>query len=458
MAGATGAAGTAGTPAANGGGVAGGSAGATGGGGPAGLAGGGAGATGVGGVAGMSAVAGSGGATTACGDVGQACCAGNTCTGDLNCLNGTTCSCVRALAGRYVIRTDGALLYQSDPSSTAQTPVLDSSTGLPLVNMTSVQEGGHHGCAVQSTTKTAWCWRTNTNGYGNAYGQLGNGTTDTLKTVFQASQVLTSATTVLEDVVAIADTEVPYAATGAGSSCAVTGGGNLYCWGTLRYLTNGGTTLTSAFAVPITTDGATKFSGVLQVGLHAEGSWACAIVQGASEKELWCWGYNGRGNLGLGDTTLRRYPTRVLGIANPIKVLARDGNGGTTCVLDGTQVRCWGSNVYGQTGNGTTNSPVQSPSLVTLMGGATPLDNVADFHGGDGPQYANYCALTAGKTLMCWGYGLQTYPTDFGVTSVAQLGGPGNYFRYLTSDGLYHHGTTTNHVGTTRVPSCGPLH
>ncbi len=388
-----------------------------------------------------------------CGGLSQACCPGNTCDSSLSCLNGTTCSCAKALYGRYLVRADGAVLYETDPTSTAQTPVLDATTGLPLVGMTGVQEGTYHGCAVQGSSQTAWCWRTGANG--NAYGQLGNGSTDSLTTSFQATQVLTAANTPLTNVVAIADSEVPYV-NGGDSACAVTGDGKLYCWGTLTYLTNGGTALTSAYAVPITTDGASPFTGVLRVGLYSAGSYACAIVQGVSSKEVWCWGYNPNGNLGLGDKTTRRYPTKVLGFTNPIKVLANDYEG-TTCVLDGTNVRCFGYNVQGETGNGTTTSPVLSPALVTLMGGTTALDNVVDLHGGDN-EFANFCALTTTNTLLCWGYGYQSYPTDFGVTSVAALGGTGADIRYLTSDGMYHIGMAANHVGTTRVPNCGPLH
>ena len=102
------------------------------------------------GAGGMSGGLGSGGAGgLACGDAGKACCAGNSCNNDLLCLNGSTCSCAQALVGRYLLRTDGALLYESDPTSTAQTPVVDGTTGLPLVGMTGVQEGGFHGCGVQ---------------------------------------------------------------------------------------------------------------------------------------------------------------------------------------------------------------------------------------------------------------------------------------------------------------------
>jgi len=346
------------------------------------------------------------------------------------------------------------LLHEADPTSTAQTPVLDASTGLPLTGMTSVQEGAFHGCGVQAATKTAWCWRTGS--YGNAYGQLGNGMTDSLTTAFQATQVLTAASTPLTNVTGIADGEVPYNGSGSASSCALRGDGTLYCWGSLDYLTNGGTDLTSAYAVPITTDGVTPFTGVVQASVYAQGAYACAIVQAAT-KQLWCWGRNASGYLGLGDTTTRRYPTQVLGVDDPVKTVVHDYYG-STCLLDGTKVRCWGYNGYGEVGNGTTNSPVMSPTVVTLAGGTTALDNIVDLHGGDESSLANFCGLSASHTVLCWGRDYQSYPTDFGVTKVVALGGTGNYIRYLTDDGLYHHGSMSNHVGVTRVPNCGPLH
>jgi hypothetical protein len=396
--------------------------------------------------------------TSACGDVGQPCCTGSTCGGNLLCLNGTTCSCAKALFGNYLLRTDGAVLAEQDPPSTVQTPVLDGTTGLPLVGITGVQDGARHGCAVQASSHTAWCWRTGAGG--NEYGQLGIGVTDTLTTSYQATQVLTAANTPLANVTAIATTEQPGAYNGE-AACAVTSEGKLYCWGTLSYLTNGGTALVSPFAVPITTDGVTPFTGVLQVGVYDSGAYACAIVQGSAAKELWCWGINNSGYLGLGDQTLRRYPTKVLGISNPIKVLAQEYYG-TTCVLDGSNVRCWGENVYGEVGNGissgNTGSVVLSPSLVTLMGGTTALGNIVDLHGGDASSYSNFCGLTTTNTLVCWGYLYQPYPTDFAISNVVELGGTGSLIRYVTGDGLYHHGTMANHVGTTRVPNCGPLH
>ncbi len=368
---------------------------------------------------------------------------------------GAATGCAKSLFGHYLVRSDGAMLYEEDPPATGQDVIRDAATGLPLADVRDVEEATGHGCAFLGATSSAWCWRTFTTG--NQFGQLGNGTPDTSGPLYLATQVLRSAGQPLADVIGIAEDEAPgVRANVSVSSCALTTGGKVFCWGDISSLVNGGTTLASAYAVPITTDGLTPFSGVLQLSLH--NSWACALVQGASAKEVWCWGSNGFANLGVGDQTARRYPTKVVGIANPTKLVA-NGTDGTTCVMDGMNVRCWGQNTEGEVGIGTPSSVVLSPNLVTLLGGTTALGGVVDLHAGNNSTgfAANFCALTSSSTIVCWGSGFLAYPTDYGATDVTLLGGTGNMIRYLTGDGLYHMGIPTNHVGTTRTPNCGPL-
>ena len=176
----------------------------------------------------------------------------------------------------------------------------------------------------------------------------------------------------------------------------------LYCWGYIAWITNGGATYfppSSPYAVPITTDGVTPLSGVLQVDVSS--SHACAVVQGASSKEVWCWGQNLRGALGLGDNVTHRYPTKVMGLANPTKVVS---NGLTTCALEGSGgVRCWGRNDQGADRNRDEGVyRVPAPTSVVTMGGSA-IAGIVDLHGGEVDGYGVYCGLTTGNTLQCWG-------------------------------------------------------
>lgn len=407
----------------------------------AGSGGGSGGGAGAGGASGGSA-GGAGG--LACGTLGASCCAadgGETCNDNtLVCLADTSCSCAKTLFGRYILRADGALLYETDPSSTAQTPVLNANTGALLGNIVDVLEGYIFGCAALSDG-SVWCWRTAANG--NQVGQLGNGTTDTSGPLFRATSVLTAANQTLTGVTALADVDTY----NAGAACAITTGGALSCWGNTSYLLNGGTTLSSTYATPVTGDGINPFTGVLQVGI--DGNYSCAVTTGSSSNEVWCWGVNSNANLGTGDTTNRRYPTKVVGLTNPTKVVPF-GDPGTTCVIDGANVRCWGYNGQGNVGVGTTNTPVLAPSIVTLMGGTIPLSGAVDLVGG--APYNFICALSTNRTVQCWGESFQAYPTTNGVQNVVALGNmDGNTVRLLTSDGVYHIGSTM------RQPNCGLL-
>ena len=413
---------------------------------------GGGGASGLAGSGGMSGAgtAGVGGGGTTCGGVGQACCAtGDACGTGSQCLNSTACSCVKGLFDHYLLRNDGYLLYEADPSSSAQTAVLDAATGLPLGGITSASDGPYHGCAVIGAAKTAWCWRSAASG--NSVGQLGNGALEATGTLFRATQVLTAANMPLTNVVAVSDNS-EYNGNG-NTTCAVTADGKLYCWGDLSYLVNNGTAQNSPYAVQITTDGVTPFTGVLQVSISSSNS-ACAVVQGSAAKEVWCWGYNGYGELGTGDTVKKKYPTKVLGLTAPTKVNA-GGYYSSTCVIDSGNVRCWGYNGQGGVGDGTANSPILAPKIVTLMGGVTAISGVTDINGSG--VYKSTCALTTGHTALCWGYEFEKYPTAYASTNIAFLGAIDDAaVRFVTGDGMYHYAPITG-TATVRAPNCGLL-
>ena len=69
-----------------------------------------------------------------------------------------------------------------------------------------------------------------------------------------------------------------------------------------------------------------------------------------TDQSLWCWGFNFHGQLGLGDRSHRRMPTRVGTDAN--WALVTPGGDHTCGVRTNRSLWCWGRNADGQLGLG----------------------------------------------------------------------------------------------------------
>lgn len=204
--------------------------------------------------------------------------------------------------------TDG---YLGDGTTTDRaTPVAVSgaSSGVTAIGAAS---SGSHSCAIISGALKCW-------GYG-ASGQLGNGSTTT-------SSVPVAVTGV---------TGVSKVALGGAHSCALTAGGDVYCWGNAE--ANGA-------AVDLST--ATKVSGIAGATDIAAGTeHSCALVGGAVK----CWGSNSWGQLGNGTTGDSITPVTVNGLATVSSIAA--GGNFSCAVTDSGSAYCWGDNNYGQLGN-----------------------------------------------------------------------------------------------------------
>lgn len=352
--------------------------------------------------------------------------------------------CASAIFGRYVMRTDGVLLFEPDANADGQPPILDAATALPLGNIVAAADGTKHGCAVLEDG-TVSCWRTVKGG--NSFGQLGSGAIDESGPVFRATPVLLAPNTPLTGVMALAQGS---SQSWSNQSCAITDEGRMFCWGDVSALINGGDKLNSPFALPVTVDGVSPLTGAKQASIAADSSY-CALVGGNDKDDVYCWGANTYGQLGTGDKDPRTYPEKVLGLSEPSKVIAF-GWTATVCVLDGDNVKCWGSNNHGQTGPSTSSTSVTAPTLVTLMGGTTPLSAVVDIQGGtkdvgQGIGSTAVCALTTDRSVKCWGMNFQPYPANYGIASVVALGDMNGLTpRVLTSDGIYHIGASTREL------------
>lgn len=127
-------------------------------------------------------------------------------------------------------------------------------------------------------------------------------------------------------------------------------------------------------------------AGTISVGL----SYTCAVL---SDGTLWCWGYNDRGQLGLGNTTNQSSPARVGSASNWRTVSA--GSGKTTCAVNtSNELFCWGFNFSGQVGVSSATNPVTSPTKVTALGASVQSVSVGE---------TSVCAVTTTGGVMCWG-------------------------------------------------------
>jgi alpha-tubulin suppressor-like RCC1 family protein len=137
-------------------------------------------------------------------------------------------------------------------------------------------------------------------------------------------------------------------------SCALTRAGTAYCWGYNLFGQLGDGTTTTGL-IPTRVAGGLSFS-ILAVG----GAHACALTAAGAAH---CWGLNRYGQLGEGTTTNRDTP---LGVAMPAGVVFPGLSAGYehTCGLTPSgEAYCWGWNLYGQLGDGTTTNRL-SPTPV----------------------------------------------------------------------------------------------
>jgi alpha-tubulin suppressor-like RCC1 family protein len=107
---------------------------------------------------------------------------------------------------------------------------------------------------------------------------------------------------------------------------------------------------------------------------------------------LFCWGENGDGELGEGTTNASNIPVRVL-LSQTVSQVVTGYPGQFTCALTSSgEVYCWGSNSFGQLGNGTTASS-PTPVRTSLPGTIKSLSAV-------GP---GVCAVSVAGEGYCWG-------------------------------------------------------
>ena len=167
-------------------------------------------------------------------------------------------------------------------------------------------------------------------------------------------------------------------------SCALTIIGTVKCWGANTYGALGDGTTTDR-SEPVLVAQLGPGVRAVSAGWHH----TCALTHVGGVK---CWGYNLRGQLGDGTTTMRTTPVDVVGLTRGVRAIA-SGVFHTCALTSGGAVKCWGLNHAGQLGNGTTENSSVPVDVVGLGQGVTAVTS-GIWHS---------CAITPGGAAKCWG-------------------------------------------------------
>ena len=331
----------------------------------------------------------------------------------------------------------------------------------------SVRVGNTHACGV-GNDEEAYCWGKNVSG------ALGDGTTVNSPVPVQ-----------------VVGGPQRWAEVSAGfdHTCGIGTDRRAYCWGNNDdgELGDGSTDDT---AVPVQ----------VQAGDNVSGNWdsivtgydaTCAI---GSDGQAYCWGWDKSGQLGNGVAGNQVQPVRVeLPMGVSVRILSMDAYGEHVCAVStGNIVYCWGYNGEGQLGNGATSNsdvPVAADlnafpsanlaagtprmvavgsriSLMVSSFGAAPVFTAASppSTGIVGTAYSTYSFSASGTTPITFTQANGTLPPGLTLASNGVLSGtpttPGTYtFTVTASNGVNPDATTspvTIEVAGTPTPDPNP--
>jgi alpha-tubulin suppressor-like RCC1 family protein len=135
------------------------------------------------------------------------------------------------------------------------------------------------------------------------------------------------------------------------------------------------------------TDGAPPQQSVRIAQVAAGWYHTCALTVGG---QVYCWGNNYGGMLGDGTQTDHLQPALVQGLGGPVISIDADYTDSCAVLADGRK-ECWGSNNYGQLGDGTTIT--RALPVDTILDPAMQL-SLGEYHS---------CGALPDGTVQCWG-------------------------------------------------------
>ena len=263
-----------------------------------------------------------------------------------------------------------------------------------------ISAGSAHTCAVLDNA-TVKCWGLNIDG------QLGLGDIDNRGD--DAGEMGDALTTVD---LGTGRTAVAISA-GSTHTCAVLDNATVKCWG------GGAFGQLGVGSVDSIGDGPGEMGNALAAvslgtgrtvkALSSGDAHTCAILDNNSVK---CWGGNGNGRLGYGDTDDRGDTSGEMGDALSAVSLGTSrtaisislGSGHTCVILDNSEVKCWGNGASGRLGYGATTSLGDASGE---MGDALAVVDLGTSRTAKAIKAgeAHTCAVLDNFTVKCWGSG-----------------------------------------------------
>jgi len=335
-----------------------------------------------------------------------------------------------------VLKEDGSVWMWGDHTygqlgalnpSTATPIAVKKADGNRLLNIRAIAAGGDHTIALDDNGDI-WTWGRNT------YGQLGH-SASLQKNEKPEKLILKD----MGKIIAIA--------AGDHHTLAVDERGIVWAWGK-----NGYGQLGSAIGTgtPLSTSVPTIVPGLVDIIAVAAGAEHSVALK--RDGTVWTWGRNTTGQLGNGETTDVNYsPVMVSGLSSIMEITAGDNH---TIALkqDRTTVWAWGSNAYGQLGDGGREMKLRPIQVEGIR-------NVKAISSG-----ANHSiVIKEDGTVWTWGRhtsGTQTVRTSpieiKGLGNAIAIGGGGydldSYILAINNDGTVWQWDKNSSDSTTKLP------
>ena len=212
---------------------------------------------------------------------------------------------------------------------------------------------------------------------------------------------------------------------GAHYTCTITTEDEAYCWGENNYGQLGDDTITDHL-LPVLVSGLHSWGSITAGNYHT-----CGVTTAG---QAYCWGSNADCQLGISGSTCPDHTVPTLVSGGYTWALLTGGVGHTCGVTTTGQAYCWGSNLHGQLGDGTTTHR----TIPTLVNGG---HNWASVTGGR----SHTCGVTTGGEAYCWGFNRDGNLGDGTTThrTIPTLVNGGHNWASVTGGNTHSCGVTT---------------